>query len=75
LKVKGFDVEGLDVEGRSPAEVASIMAEVERAIEAVRQLGPGASSADIMAAYERLRPSSDDGGELIYEIDEDSAAS
>ena len=72
MKFKGFDIQGLDLEGRTPAEQASIMAEVERAIETIKACGPDATSEDLMAAYEHLRPEYFDG-ELVYTLPEDVA--
>lgn len=60
-----------DISKLPPEEQASIMAEVERVIEAVRRLGPDASSEEIRALYEELRPVDD--GELVYTLPEDVA--
>jgi hypothetical protein len=62
-----------DISKLPAAEQASIMAEVERVIEAIRQLGPDASAAEIRALYESLRPELWDDGELVYTLPEDVA--
>jgi hypothetical protein len=62
-----------DISKLPAAEQASIMAEVERVIEAIRQLGPDASAAEIRALYESLRPERWDDGELVYTLPEDVA--